>query len=201
MNVTVTKEAPVLRPLGVLVPLIKKDLEQARAVHTAAEKASEPYYFAIGDKLIEAKAQLASGEFTQWVSKNFKFGQRQAQQYMALARATSDTQKRVALRAMEEMSFNAAVREHTSNVNLGRPAAWREDIKDNVQKARVEARRLALEDSRSRADERAAEKKLALRLIDIGFKVLVKELHPDKGGTKDAMSRLSRVRTRLKQYA
>jgi hypothetical protein len=31
--------------------------------------------------------------------------------------------------------------------------------------------------------------------------VLVKELHPDRGGTKDAMSRLSRVRERLKSHA
>ena len=38
-------------------------------------------------------------------------------------------------------------------------------------------------------------------VIDIGFKILVKELHPDKGGSSDAMSRLNRLRDRLKQHA
>jgi hypothetical protein len=31
---------------------------------------------------------------------------------------------------------------------------------------------------------------LGLRLIDIGWKVLARELHPDKGGSREAMTRL-----------
>jgi hypothetical protein len=48
---------------------------------------------------------------------------------------------------------------------------------------------------------RASRRKLALRLIDIGFKILDKELHPDKGGSRNAMARLNRVRDRLKHHA
>lgn len=42
---------------------------------------------------------------------------------------------------------------------------------------------------------------LGLRLIDIGYKTLAKELHPDMGGSQDAMARLNRVRERLKAGA
>jgi hypothetical protein len=35
---------------------------------------------------------------------------------------------------------------------------------------------------------------LALQLIDIGYKVLSVKLHPDKGGSHDAMRRLNKVR-------
>ena len=38
-----------------------------------------------------------------------------------------------------------------------------------------------------------------LRLIDIGYRVLAKELHPDKiGGSREAMTRLNRVKERFK---
>jgi hypothetical protein len=42
-----------------------------------------------------------------------------------------------------------------------------------------------------------AQRALARRLIDIGYKALAKELHPDKGGSSEAMSRLGDVRRRL----
>jgi curved DNA-binding protein CbpA len=43
------------------------------------------------------------------------------------------------------------------------------------------------------------EKNLALKLIGIGYKVLSIKLHPDKGGSHDAMRRLNRVRAKLKE--
>lgn len=71
-------------------------------------------------------------------------------------------------------------------------------IDDIAQRARDEARRLAAEDNLTRMQERDAESKLGLRLISIGYRVLAKELHPDKGGSKEAMHRLGRVRDRLR---
>ncbi len=49
-----------------------------------------------------------------------------------------------------------------------------------------------------RQAELLAERELALRLIEIGYKILAKELHPDKGRGA-AMARLNRVRKRLQQ--
>ena len=49
-----------------------------------------------------------------------------------------------------------------------------------------------------RQSELLAEHELALRLIEVGYKVLAKELRPDEG--RDAvMARLNRVRKRLQQ--
>ena len=46
--------------------------------------------------------------------------------------------------------------------------------------------------------EREAEHKLGLRLIDIGWRALAKEL---LGGSPDTMVRLNRVRKRLQRWA
>lgn len=201
-SVTTHEETQVARPLKVLVQLIREDLKRGDEMAAQAAKAAGgPYYTAAGAKMLEAKGQMPHGEFTDWISRNFKIGIRHAQQYMSLARATLDLEKRGATRISDLTSFREAVRTHTTNVNYGKPASWRVDVKENIQHAREDAFRLAREANLSRQQERDAEHKLALRLIDIGFKVLVKELHPDKGGSKDAMSRLSRVRDRLKQHA
>ena len=40
---------------------------------------------------------------------------------------------------------------------------------------------------------------LAEKLIDIGYKGLAFELHPDKGGSAEAMARLNKVRQLLKK--
>ena len=71
-------------------------------------------------------------------------------------------------------------------------------VDDIAERARNEARRLAAEDALTHRQEREAEAKLGLRLIDIGYRVLAKELHPDKGGSREAMHRLGRVRDRLR---
>jgi hypothetical protein len=42
---------------------------------------------------------------------------------------------------------------------------------------------------------------LAVELVDIGFKALATRLHPDHGGSEQAMRRLNRVRRELKSVA
>ena len=194
------KEAPVLRPLKVLVSLIKDDLEKIKRVHVETEKAQRPLFLSIGEKLLEAKAQLPHGEFLPWVRDNLDLGYRAAQQYMAISRTILSSEKRDTIHFAEDLSFRQAVRDHTTNKNFGKPASWRADVAENVRKAKAQATRLD-EETLSRSQERDAERALALRLIDIGYKVLAKELHPDRGGTKDAMSRLGKVRARLKGCA
>lgn len=96
-------------------------------------------------------------------------------------------------------SINEALREsgHKGYMpNKPRPQAWHEPVKEaQVDIDILNRRREAL----NRADEREAERKLALQLIDIGYKALATKLHPDKGGSRDAMSRLNRVRDHLRQ--
>jgi hypothetical protein len=193
-EVAAHEERQLARPLHVLVPLIRADLKQGTE---AAKTASEPYWRAAGQKMLEAKAQLDHGKFTAWVLRNFDIGIRHAQQYMALARATADPEMRDAIRFS---NFREAVRETTDNPNYGKPASWRAEIVEDLKRAKEEAARHAAEEL-SRQQEREAERKLAVQLITIGFKALASKLHPDKGGSRDAMQRLNRVRDRLKQHA
>ena len=192
------EEQRVARPLKVLAQLIKDDLEQGKA---AAERAGLPHYRAAGEKLIEAKSQLPHGEFVQWVERNFTVTIRHARRYMDLAKATQATEKGL---ASPFSSLSDFVRQ-TSDPNYNkphtvRPTAWFEPVKQVVEKVDTETLNLKREELK-RADERDAQRKLALQLIDIGYKVLARELHPDKGGSKEAMARLNAVRDRLKNSA
>jgi hypothetical protein len=54
-------------------------------------------------------------------------------------------------------------------------------------------------DWQSRAAEQKRKQELARKLVDIGFRALAKECHPDiAGGDAEAMSRLIEVRNRLR---
>jgi hypothetical protein len=75
---------------------------------------------------------------------------------------------------------------------------WHEPVKQIMSRVDVETLR---QGEMKRADERDAQHKLALQLIDIGYKALASKLHPDKGGSRDAMARLNQVRDRLKLHA
>jgi hypothetical protein len=191
------EQSAVARPLNVLVSLIKKDLEQAQE---ASERACMPYYLAAGEKMIEAKSQMKKGEFAPWLKRNFGLSYVHAERYMTYARATRDTHFQ---QAREFSSMNQFLKS-TGNAgyvpNKPRPRAWHEGVQESIERAKREAERLR-EAELTRQQEREAEQQLALRLIDIGFKVLAKELHPDKGGSRDTMARLNRVRDRLKQHA
>lgn len=47
---------------------------------------------------------------------------------------------------------------------------------------------------------REAEAKLGLRLVDVGYKALARNLHPDRGGSEKEMALLNRARDHLKAY-
>ena len=58
-----------------------------------------------------------------------------------------------------------------------------------------------MQERQTRDDEVRLHRELAEELIDIGYRALATRLHPDRGGSKDAMARLNRVRDELKQIA
>jgi hypothetical protein len=191
-QITTAESTTVARPLAVLVPLIKDDFTQAEA-------AGMPYYLKAGQKLLEAREGHFRGNITgfyEWAEKNFKKSQTTIRTYITLkALAPRKSFKSISEFHREEDGLNRG------NRMSGRVhREWTVPVDTVAQRAQDEARRLALEESLTRRQEREAERKLALRLIDIGFKVLAKELHPDKvGGSRDAMARLNRVRDRLKE--
>lgn len=194
MLMSTSENKAVARPLNVLAPLIKQDFEQGDA---AAEKAGMPYYKAAGEKLIEAREGSFAGDskgFYAWAEKTFKKKPTQIKTYMAVGETTS------------RKSFGS-LRDFERNAGRNRPTSgfvrreWTGPVDAVAEKARDEQRRLLNQQLITERERRAARAKLGLRLIDIGYKVLAKELHPDKlGGSKEAMVDLNWVRERLKAH-
>lgn len=177
------------RPLHVLVPLIRSDLDQAK-------EAGIPYYKAAGEKLIEARrgGRMTIRELTEWSKRNFRVGRAQVLLYMSYANATSH------LSAQAEHPSLHQYRKDRGDRQTVYPQAWHEPVKEALGKVDVDLLNRH-RDAMKRDQEVRAEHQLALQLIDIGYKALATKLHPDKGGSRDAMARLNRVRDRLRKSA
>jgi len=188
--VQAAEELAVARPLKVLAPLIKKDLEDAK-------RAGRPFEEAAGLKLIEAKEGHFKGDtagFYKWSTTTCQKSRLTVDTYMAWS-ALGGTKSFKTQREVRQMPKSQGGLGHI------KPLAreWTAPVDAVAERARREAFRLVQEEALTRAQERDAERALAHRLIDIGFKVLAKELHPDKvGGSRDAMRRLNVVRDKLK---
>jgi hypothetical protein len=52
-----------------------------------------------------------------------------------------------------------------------------------------------------RSRERRAQRELGIKIANTGFRELAKKLHPDVGGSHEAMARLTRARDHLKTMA
>jgi len=178
----------VSRPLKVLIPLIKADIERG-------DRAGMEHYADAGDKLIEAKEQVAFGYWGAWLSKNFALTDRTASRYMRLARLRADkpqnghgvTEMPNSLREMDGTTTRAREQRRAES-----------DFKTVLRELETD---LYAQEKQTRADEVQLHRDIALELIDVGFKALATRLHPDRGGSKDAMSRLNRVRDELKSVA
>ena len=149
---------------------------------------------AAGEKMIEAKAQMGHGEFKPWIERNFSLSFNRASIYMNFASATSGKQKS---RIGDFSSLNDFAKATGHSSYKATPVTaqpWHEPVKQILGRVDIETLRDA---ELKRAEERNAERRLALQLIDIGYKALATKLHPDKGGSRGAMARLNHVRDRL----
>lgn len=179
-----SKSHEVARPLKVLVPLIKHDLEEAK-------RAGMPYFIKAGSHLLEAKSQLDAMSWGEWLDKNFH-----------MSRATADAWMRAAVAAGNgDTKFKTLNEVRGDKRRFGHAPDWTEDVKESVRGHEFDTERKNLrQHDLSIEKEEKLEHALAIRLIDIGYKVLSVELHPDKkGGSTEAMRRLNKVRALLKE--
>lgn len=186
-----TKSETLVRPLPVLVPLIKEQLNLARI---AEEEAGLPYYYQAGKLLNEAREQLNYGEWGPWLKRNFALSETTARRYMKVA-DKSDQEANPPLAADfagQTLSGIVEPNRHPSH----RPA-WHHQVLRAVE--HVDIGRLTQERMRKEKELRLV-RDLARQIIDIGFKVLATKLHPDKtGGSREAMQRLNQAKDLLKQ--
>jgi hypothetical protein len=167
----------VARPLTVLAPLIREEIK-------AGEAAGMENYRRAGEMLIEARERVNYGEWRSWVKRNFHLSYRQAMKYVKLARESKGATSRF-----------SSLREFEGRPSRSPIPPWAEAAKPVVNQVNVEAQ---ARENQSRAQEQQLVRTLRLQLIDIGYRSLSVKLHPDKGGSNEAMARLNRVRDMLK---
>lgn len=179
----VAEKKELTRPLRVLVPLIQAEIK-------AGDEAGIEHYRAAGEMLIEAKDQVAHGEWTEWVEKNFKNAEgknlsiKTAQYYMKLV-IVSKANRRLAFESIRQ-----AVRpEATSR------SAWHDPVRQTMNTVNVERLK---QERQSKEKEEKLISEMAAKIIDIGYRALAAKFHPDRGGSHDAMARLNKARTLLK---
>lgn len=177
--VAVRSNTQVARPLKTLVPLIKDEL-------TAGDEAGLTHYRRAGEMLNEVRdsEQVPYGSWGQWLSKNFRLSSKTAHRYMQLARLPASV-------ARDKTSLSDAIGEKPSR------STWKPIFE---AADRVNVTRLA-DERQSRDNEVKLHRELALKLIDLGYRAMATRLHPDRGGSRDAMGRLNLVRDELKSIA
>lgn len=185
MNVAVVRKTQqIARPLKVLVPLIQSELG-------AANDAGLEHYRRAGEMLVEAKEQVTYGSWGRWLSKNFALSQNQAIRYMRLAR-TPEPYRDTTFTARGE-SITGAIGEKRSKPHSAYKALFEEAEK-------VDVARLA-DERKMTENEVRLRREMAQTLIDLGYRAMATRLHPDRGGSRDAMMRLNEVRDQLKSVA
>ncbi len=188
-----------LRSPRELAPLIK---EQVQLGDLASKEAGMPYYRKAGGLMEEARAGVkieGKQTFTEYCEdvsgKSYSTCQSWIRAYNEQVAQIEDARKK--RKRGSTLPLSNSLREMKGTSQAGKYRPFREYQKE-VDKAAETARKQQLKAADDRATEQKRKQELARKLIDIGFRVLAKELHPDKmGGNKDAMSRLNEVRKRL----
>ena len=175
----------IARPLKVLIPLIQGELQQGNT-------AGREHYRKAGEMLIEAKDQVGHGGWGRWLTKNFDLSAHTASNYMRWAREHNQIGRQPSYTSLHEMS--GGTQRRRENRQSSQQQNFRRVLRDVARDDFVQERQ-------ARDDEIKLHRELAEELIDIGYRALATKLHPDRGGSKDAMARLNRVREELKQIA
>ena len=185
MPVVVASKRQVARPLKVLIPLIQSELQQGNI-------AGREYYTRAGVMLIEAREseQVRHGHWGPWLANNFNLDRRRAGEYMAWARAQ-----------MSGGAGHSSMREFTGHTERDRERRQSTQQEAFRKMMREMPRDEFAKERQAREDEVQLHRDLAEELIDAGYRALATKLHPDRGGSKDAMRRLNVVRDELKEIA
>jgi hypothetical protein len=174
----------IARPLKVLVPLIQTELGDAT-------EAGLEHYRRAGEMLIEAKNQVAYGSWGRWLRKNFALSDKQARRYMQLARKPEPYTDPASVARDRSITETIGEKRHKPHATLKH--LFKETAKVDVARLAAERQKLA--------DEIALHRELAIELIDLGYRAMATRLHPDRGGSQEAMTRLNDVRDQLKSIA
>ena len=185
-SIATVRSRAVARPLKILVPLIQHDLKDGAA-------AGLEYHVAAGEKLLEAKPQVSYGSWGRWLNKNFALSQETARRYMRAAEAAADTSE-TSPRSLHALTGETERRRERRNKHR---KTW-EPFKKATADVDIDA---VGQQRQNRQNEIELHRELALEFINVAYKALATRLHPDRGGSREAMARLNRIREIFKEVA
>jgi hypothetical protein len=185
-----SSETRLVRPLKVLTSLILQDIKAAAA-------AEIPHFASAGEKLWEAKVYFAddSRTFNEWATKSFDCSQSTVKRWMTYAVETnggqlfSFQQDAPRPRAInpQPQQFKTLSEVTEPNRNSRHAPNWYQPVQEIRNQINVPR---MMQEKQDKDREAKLQRQLGMQLIDIGYKVLASKLHPDKGGSREAMARL-----------
>jgi hypothetical protein len=179
----------VARPLKVLIPMIQSELQQGNS-------AGLEHYRRAGQMLIEAKGQVAPGGWGRWLTKNFDMSNRTAQIYMRWAREYDQMRTGGSQAPYSSLS---EMRGKTERQREERQSTQNKRFKDVLRDV-MQDRNAFVQERQRQAEEIEAHRDLAEKYCNAGYHALAAKLHPDRGGSKNAMVMLNRIHEDVKQY-
>jgi hypothetical protein len=191
----------LLRPLEVLEPLIREQIAEGN--HSI--KRSLEFYLEAGQLLREAKEQVPRRDWSTYVKAKFKIGPNAASRWMHAASQRYGDQQVVEMMVdsglqraadFQPIEFKTLSEITQPKRHRGHRPAWHQPVQHEVAKLKYDQ---LIRQMGDKAKENRLLFDLALQMVDIGYKVLATKLHPDKGGSAQAMQRLNLVRKSLKQ--
>lgn len=173
--------------LRALVPRIRTNLKKMEVI---AERATTEIRRAIGRDLVAAKKLcIGSGvDWWNWLDNNFAMARITANRYMSLANDRSSV-----------TSITEHLRKKSPNYALPRQSVT--DIEEDMAGKKILSgisTGIFVERTLTVSKEKGLKKKMALELVDAGFRALSIKAHSDTGGSDEVMRRLTEVRTTLK---
>lgn len=192
-NNTIEKtDRRVGQTLRALVPRIKGNLKRMEKI---AEQVTYDLRRKIGADLRAAKKIVDSGKATEhtwaeWLEKNFTMSYQSANRYISLA-------------GVPRSSGYTSITEHLrdKNPNYALPRQSVNDFENEAATKKILSgisTGIFVERTLTVSKEKGLKKKMAIELVDAGFRALSIKAHSDTGGSDEVMRRLTEVRTALK---
>jgi hypothetical protein len=186
-QVATQRTRSIARPLKALIPMIQGEIQLGNS-------AGREHYRRAGEMLIEAKDQVPHGRWGTWLTKNFDLSPQTARVYMQWARIHDEN-----ARGAREMP--ASLRSMRGDADREREQRQSKQQQEFRRVLRDVARDDFVQERQRQDEEIRLHRELAEELITAGYRALATKLHPDRGGSKEAMTRLTRVRDELNQVA
>lgn len=159
------------------------------------EEKSAKHQIRAGEYLLRALPYINEGKQA-YCERVTRRSYRMCSEYMKAAEKLTAQKKIAAKNGTAATKYPNSIRGFSRPSDAGkdrRHREWTGPVDDMAARARKEQAKEAA----TVEQERRRKQELAKRLISIGYKVLAKELHPDAGGSRDAMTRLTEVKNRL----